>query len=310
MTDDLRFERLARDWLELGPFEAPPDVVQAAFVEIDTTPQERDLRVPWRFESMTRFAFMGAAAAVLIAAVLGGLYLGARQSDPGIGGPGSPSPTVAPTPTTEPSPTPAPTPSPTVEPSPSIGTISLDDTGKTLEAGRYQVSSFAAPFSVTLPAGWGTNGFTPNSVSLASLADESLNVYIAVIDKVYGDPCRPGKGATTVAPGVDKLVAALAAMKGFEVADRQDVSIGGASGTSFTISNSINGLSCAKSPMPFATYDKDGKNTDVGIFAGEHDTFWVLDAGGTRLLIAVTDSRVDEVAPILQSLAFGADASN
>jgi transglutaminase-like putative cysteine protease len=64
MTDDVRFERQARDWLELGPVEAPSDVVQAAFLEINTTRQERYPRVPWRLASV------GSAAAVTTAAVL------------------------------------------------------------------------------------------------------------------------------------------------------------------------------------------------------------------------------------------------
>jgi hypothetical protein len=72
MTDDLSFERMARDWLELGPVVAPDDTVQAALLEIDITTQERDLRVPWRFPPMLRFALLGAAAATIVLLGLAG----------------------------------------------------------------------------------------------------------------------------------------------------------------------------------------------------------------------------------------------
>ena len=72
MTDDLRFERLARDWLERGPVEAPPDVIEAAFMEIDTTRQERYPRVPWRRMTLGS-AGVATAAAVLLLVAGGGL---------------------------------------------------------------------------------------------------------------------------------------------------------------------------------------------------------------------------------------------
>ena len=55
MTDDRSLRtRRARSWLEVGPIEAPerrgPGRPPRS---IDTTPQERDLRVPWRFPAMT-----------------------------------------------------------------------------------------------------------------------------------------------------------------------------------------------------------------------------------------------------------------
>ena len=49
MTDDRSLERAARSWIEAGPTRAPDRAVEAALLRIQTTPQERDLRVPWRF---------------------------------------------------------------------------------------------------------------------------------------------------------------------------------------------------------------------------------------------------------------------
>ena len=75
MSDDLRFERSTRDWLELGPTEAPARAVQAALFEIDSTPQERDLRVPWRFRPMPTLTRPLVAAVVIVGLALSGLIL-------------------------------------------------------------------------------------------------------------------------------------------------------------------------------------------------------------------------------------------
>jgi hypothetical protein len=48
MSDDRLLERNARAWLERGPTDAPDRVVEAALLAIETTNQERDLRIPWR----------------------------------------------------------------------------------------------------------------------------------------------------------------------------------------------------------------------------------------------------------------------
>ena len=124
MTDDIRFERLARDWLELGPVEAPDHVIQAAFLEIDTTSQERDLRVPWRFPAMPRFALLAAAAAtIVVLGLAGALIVGAPRSGPTV--PPVSSPTIA---LTRPSPSPIPAPSATPSATPRATMPPLDGT--------------------------------------------------------------------------------------------------------------------------------------------------------------------------------------
>src|SRR5262245_40966298 len=52
MTDDRSLERAARSWLEIGPTTAPDRPVDAALLRIQSTPQERDLRIPWRKPAM------------------------------------------------------------------------------------------------------------------------------------------------------------------------------------------------------------------------------------------------------------------
>ena len=94
MSDDRQFERTARAWLELGPTDAPDRVVENALLSIESTPQERDLRIPWRFSLMTTQSRLAAAAVIGVLAVGGGLLLLNRGTQPPVGAP-TPSPTAS-----------------------------------------------------------------------------------------------------------------------------------------------------------------------------------------------------------------------
>jgi hypothetical protein len=95
MSDDRTFERNARAWLELGPTDAPDRVVEAALLEIEATPQERDFRVPWRLPTMNPFTRMAVLASVVIVVAIGGIYL-LGQATPLSGGQPSPAPSASP----------------------------------------------------------------------------------------------------------------------------------------------------------------------------------------------------------------------
>ncbi|HKB28772.1 MAG TPA: hypothetical protein VKC59_07100 [Candidatus Limnocylindrales bacterium] len=75
MTDDRSLERAARSWIESGPTRAPDRAVEAALDRIQQTPQERDLRIPWRVDRMNRTARLIGAAAALIVIVGGAIAL-------------------------------------------------------------------------------------------------------------------------------------------------------------------------------------------------------------------------------------------
>jgi hypothetical protein len=123
MTDDRSLERAARSWVETGPTRAPESAVDRALLLIETTPQERDLRIPRRFTDMTLSARLVAAAVIGVLVVGAAFYL-LRPGGADLGSAAASSPTPQPTPTVvaSPSPTPtlAPTPSPTPTPLPSF----------------------------------------------------------------------------------------------------------------------------------------------------------------------------------------------
>jgi hypothetical protein len=79
MTDDRSLERAARSWLDEGPSRAPDRTVEAALSQIQTTPQERDLGIPWRFPKMNPMTRI-ATALVVVALALGGVYLALKPT--------------------------------------------------------------------------------------------------------------------------------------------------------------------------------------------------------------------------------------
>jgi hypothetical protein len=98
MIDDRSLERAARSFIEAGPTQAPDHAVEAALLTILSTPQERDLRVPWRSIPMHGPArLLGAAAAVAAVAIGAFLLLGRPSERVGSESP-SPSPKSSPSP--------------------------------------------------------------------------------------------------------------------------------------------------------------------------------------------------------------------
>ena len=96
MSDDPRFEREARRWLELGPTEAPERALSQVLLVIATTPQERGRRAPWRNMTMINLLRVAAVLAVSFALVAGPVRWWVEGSSPGPGAISSPSPAPLP----------------------------------------------------------------------------------------------------------------------------------------------------------------------------------------------------------------------
>lgn len=108
MSDQL-FERAVRKWLEGGSDRTPPPAIDAVLLAIKTTPQERDLRIPRRFNLMPTYFRLAAVAAVI--AIVGVGALSYRGGPSGFAGATTPvPPTASPAPTSSPVPTAVPTP--------------------------------------------------------------------------------------------------------------------------------------------------------------------------------------------------------
>ncbi len=118
MTDHRGFERAVDDWLAEGSDRSPQPAVDAVLLAIKTTPQERDLRMPWRNQTMP--APMRLAAGIAIVAVLG--FAGLTLLNPGTTGVGG-LPAATPTPASTPTPSPTPSATPSATPSGTDGPI-------------------------------------------------------------------------------------------------------------------------------------------------------------------------------------------
>ena len=134
---DRTFERAVTDWLEDGSDGTPKHALDAVLLAVKTTPQERDLRIPWRLP-MPAFTRSTAFAAVVLVAVVGvgGLIYLDRSAPSGVGAAPPPAPTQAPSA------------SPGDSPSASPAAVAPDSTGWT------PFTSTVYDYTLSYPQGW------------------------------------------------------------------------------------------------------------------------------------------------------------
>jgi hypothetical protein len=123
MTTPRDPETVVAAWLEEGPTALPEQNRRAITTAVHSiTQRRRGFGSPWRETPMTGFTRLAVAAAAVVIAAVGGIYLlSPGQPSGGVGGPGA-SPTPTPTPTQTPRPSPVAT---------EAGTITLTDEGCT-----------------------------------------------------------------------------------------------------------------------------------------------------------------------------------
>jgi hypothetical protein len=276
---DPTFDQRIADWLEDDPMWAPAEVLNTVLAALPSVDRRAPWRLPWSLPPI--FGSRPALGALLIVvALLAGAYGLAGLTGVGTGGP-RPA-------TTSPSPATA---------SPSAPTIGSADVNRVLPGGSYRMADFAAPFDVTLPAGWQAMEVSRNNVVL-----RQTNTYLTLVnmDAVYADPCHPDASATPIQPGADSLLAALGSMAGATVTDIRDATVGGASGKAFTMITSVDAAAehCSNpSSLSIGTYQRNGTAVDVLIGPSETNALWVVDAPGARVLIGGPDE-------VIASLSF------
>jgi hypothetical protein len=290
MTDDRSIERAARSWLEIGPTEAPERAVEAALLQIETTPQERDWHVPWRLPKMTTPARVAAAAVVGVLAV-GGAFFVLRPGDSSVGGPG-------------------PSPTPVTSPAPSQSPMTLVE-GRTLVPGTYVTTPFPepgsnwcfdapSPFPSTdpsgctdtksddsmritfdVPAGWAGigNGVWPQVVTSLSPAGASLNFFRGAW--LHADPCETAPPSIKVGPTVDDFVNAIVDHPLLDSTTPVDVTLDGYAGKFLELQLPADITGCpAYFPWEPGLYAQGPSN---------RWHLWILDVDGIRVVVMTTD---------------------
>jgi hypothetical protein len=301
MNDDRSLERAARSWLEDGPTQAPDRAVEAAILRIETTSQERDLRVLWRLPKMTTPARVAAAAVIGVLAIGGAIYaFGPGGSS--FGGPRStPSPTSSPTPSPTKSPSPGPSPalfpdgplaagSYTIQPFVGAGGLCVGQAGCT-EAGAEDDS---IRITLTVPEGWA--GFEYSivpSVESYSPPDGAALLFgrggwVYTVSPVCGGSGPDFPTGPNIPTGltVDEFVTALVDHPDLDVTSPIEVTLGGYSGKYLELRAPANTTTDELGPKP-------GECNyyfvwEPGIYAQGPNALWriwVLDVDGVRVVV-------------------------
>jgi hypothetical protein len=315
MTDfnasDRDVTRAIRSWLHEDRHEDVSRIAGAVLDQVETT---RQRRATWwsarRTSTVNRILGFGiAAAAVVVALVIGTQVLG-PPAPGGVGG----------APTSEPSSTAVASPS-AAEPSPSIEAD--------LDEGPFLYFNGSIPITVTIPApGWsvdGRFGLVKNKNIQPPDGAYVIGPWTGENARyIPGDPCQwlstmPDTPATTV----DEIVAALASQVSRDASEPVDITVDGHAGKSITLHVPddvvfANGefTNCDHENGGHAAFCTAGTATDCFMWnargPGAIDELWILDVDGQILLMdgayyAKTPAQhVDELQAILGSMSFGA----
>jgi hypothetical protein len=254
MTDHRSLERAARSWIEAGPTHAPERAVEAALLRIESTPQERDVRVPWRFLDMNASGKIATGAAAAVAVTILGVALLSPGAAPGPGA-------------SESSPTPTPA-------------ILL--TGP-LAAGTYRTdAAFPVAITWTVPQGWSGLASGPTVKVIESDAEDAARAYLSfwVVQTAQRDPCGyGGRDDSAVGPSVRDLATALAELPGFDSTPPKSINVDGVDGEYVEL---IGPPADCVEPELWATPDGSCRCMDSRF---EKNRIWMIEVDGTRLAI-------------------------
>jgi hypothetical protein len=275
MSTDRDTTRIVRSWLRADEHESADRVLDAVLDRLDTTPQRR---ITWwparRLPDMNTMMKLGlAAAAVVIAALLGYTYLVA----PNVGGPGL----------DDPSPTPTPEPRALVEGAEGPGSFTTE---------FYAETPVTDPVQVTfeMPADWGA--VRPWVIAPTS---EGSGAAIALIQisGLYSDPCLDNADAPDVPVGstAAELASALTEHAAYEATATGDIMVDGYEGIRMEL--------VMPSDLDYTTC-QGGQFWvwDAPFFAERPNRWdlWILDLDGSTavLLAEVTDASAQELDQI------------
>ena len=293
MNDERSFERTARAWLEPGANQAPDRAIQAVLLAIETTPQERDLGIPWRLPTMNTPVRVGMAAVIGLLLLGGAYYLFGSGTGPDVGAPGR-------TPTSTTLPFPTGTPGERVPP----GTYALD----LLAASATTGAVVPMRITFTVPDGWLKNR-TPTML----WADDNRRFGFFTVDNLYADPCDPSVDKPVrdppLGPTVADLVAALKTMANLTASAPSEIALSGFSGTQLDLA--ISGATCSDDYQAIWASPQGGPITEDSVWAmspNERGRVLVLDVDGARVAVVTangtdaTESQRAEIQSIVNTV--------
>jgi hypothetical protein len=268
MSADRDVTRIVRSWLHEDTHEDADRILNLVLDEIDTTPQRRPGWLARRFPSLnTNIVRLGvAAAAIVLAVILGINYFSA----PNVGN----DPDASPSPSAAASAAASPKPLPTV-------------LGTPLSPGTYFLTSFPVQLTVEVPtfeppaewvAGCSDGGVLEQSVCTKSTPTANvMAIGFPVVDNVVADPCGSGELLDPpIGPTVDDLVSAIANLAGFGTTTPLDIKVDGFDGKQFTVT-------APDVPDCGLTWAAGERINGMG--PGEANVVRILDVNGVRVVI-------------------------
>lgn len=288
MNDDHDFEHATREFLEEGSDKTPAATIDAVLLAVRTTPQERDLRIPWRTAPMSNPMRLVAVIAVIVVVGFAAFNLFGPWPDVGgVGAGGEPSASPNPTPTSTPTPTAA----------ASAGVTEFPGFSDQVAPGTYLWPAggvFPADITFTIPSGWISRYGVPHK-DRDGPAEMAFGNWI--IANVYADPCQWQGSALdpAVGPTVDDLVAALAAQKGRAASPPTDVTLGGypAKRIELSVPADLDPATCDEGVM--RTWVAPGERVDTWysddpearspLRSGQLNVVYIFDVNGGRLVV-------------------------
>jgi len=234
MNDDRTLERAARSWLEAGPTEAPDHAVETALLRIQTTHQERDIRVPWRVRPMSTTARLAAAAIAIAVVAVGGAFILKPGTSPGVG---TPPTSAAPSTATPSSTSVASIPARTIPPLPTAtpriaGTTALLENMAMQPNVTYSTLRFLPALTLQGVAGFFLGPEHPDSLWFARDANASPYDPTTQVEIVVPSGVMEGRYPdATVQPLPTDLIAWLRTREDMTVGPAHAITIGGAHGS-------------------------------------------------------------------------------
>ena len=273
MRTDRETTRIVRSWLDEGATHLPDEVLGAVLAELPTVSQRR--ATPWRawrVPTINAAAGYGLAAAAAVAAILGVSYLVAPNV-------GAPNPADL-----------------TTSPQPSASELALE--AAPLDPGRYALADpFPVRLTFELRSGWDLcpEGGLEQGICASPATSPDANGRVAIsfviVDNVVENPCAVVLPDPGVGPTVDDLVAAITSLRYRDVTEPVDTRVGGFPAKRFTITHPESS-NCGNT---WATTERTN-----GTGPTEINDVYVVDAGGTRVLIAIA-SYPDSDAALLSA---------
>jgi len=289
MTAERDPERIVRSWLEVGATALPDHLLDAVLDQLPATPQRRSSWPSRRFAQMHTNAKLALGAVAIVLVAVAGFAILPRNG--GVGGPGA-------------------TPTPIASPTPTGIPLTSAELNRTLAAATYHTATgFAAPFTVTLPAGWSPSALNVGETSLIGPVNQNDHQpYIGafIIERVSVDPCResPDASASPAPPAgrpvgsAAEIVAALGAMPGFQIGPVSNVTVDGYPALRVDLTNTVDGSVCVAEDF-FPIWTERG-GIPVATNPRTTQYLWVVDRPSGPVLLAgeVTELKAEDLATI------------